>query len=177
MDLTFRRTENELIEVVKQRQKKKANQKLCLNVSIATTLWMRHMFAPKKGSQVKGPFVVLSITVPDVTHHAFPLMMCVSPDPANAKNPPWPSAWNLSPPPTWTTIKVGEWVGLPTGGDTRPLVRSSLKAREQEVSAGIQERCADISQHGENHDFMESLDYFTTLRVKHAYLCWHQGSS
>ena len=175
MDLTFRRTENELIEVVKQQHKKKSNQKLCLNVSIATILWMWNMFAPKKGSRAKGPFVVLSITVPEDTH-AFPLMMCVLPDPADTQSAPWPSAWNLSPPPAWTTIKVGEWVGLPTG-DARPLVRSSLKAREQEVSAGIQERCADIAQHGENNDFMESLDYFTTLRVKHAYLCWHQGSS
>lgn len=43
-------------------------------------------------------------------------------------------------------------------------------AHERQISQGMEERCAELARHGEATDFTESLDYYTTCRVKAAFL-------
>lgn len=43
-------------------------------------------------------------------------------------------------------------------------------AQDGVIENGIQERCAQIQNHANDEDFIHSLEYYTTCRVKHAFL-------
>ena len=163
----------------KQKQKKKGKSSIRLPLPVATTLWMRDTYVCSS-HEASGQLVVLSYALSRVDQK-FPLMICIHPEQkTNAKEhqqPPWPSEWNPLPTPTWQTIHLGKWVGLPdTTASCEGIVQAYVMAREAEIESGMQNRCAEISKHGDNLEFLESLDYYTTLRVKHAYLCMNTES-
>lgn len=143
-----------------------------LPVPLATRLWV----ATGCGGGT-GDAVLFSVAAPST-----PLSLNVAFAPCHPDGPvPWP-AWDPSPPPAWQPCPVGRWFGLPDPSDTRDvaeLLRRSNRdrlAEEQCVDRGIQDRCDAIRSHGSDDGFLDSLEYYTTLRVKHAYLRMNASS-
>lgn len=139
-------------------------------LSLATHVWMT-----QQTRNCTGPFVVLSYAIPPAIVpqlRANPLFVCISNSGTGA--PPWPS-WHPEEPPQWLPLKTSpEWRTLPVaGGDVQAVLEKTKKERtdqERDTEKGIQERCASIKQQGEDASFVESLDFYTTNRVKLAYL-------
>ena len=149
-----------------------------LPVAAATTLWMRHRYIQSKVTSRlwshSNMFVVLSFWMSPTVSPVIPLMICVQShgSPASLKQPPWPSNWNHNTAPVWNAIRMDQWVSIPnTTMLCDHLVQQRNTVREQETEHAMQNRCDEITQHGQDDTFTDSLDYYTTLRVKHAYLC------
>ena len=69
-----------------------------------------------------------------------------------------------------------QWVDLTKedGGDSATLqahIERQRNAQESGISEGMQQRCTQIQSQAEDEDFVHSLEYYTTGRVKHAFLC------
>jgi hypothetical protein len=166
MVLEFRKLPDHTVTV------KKGTSVVRMSMPLATRLWMQQRHAPHKKQLAVGPFVVLSYAFPNKIKGPAPFCVCFQSGCNDATPPPWPKEWNPNTPPTWNQIPLGQWVSLPMeSGNAMKLASTSIAKREQAIQSDIQTRCAEVSQHGENESFMESLDYYTTLRVKRAYLC------
>ena len=168
MDLVFQRLPDEHISV--RRKSKRLGVGLRLSTPLATRLWMQ-LDGPRR--KPRGPFVVLSYAFPTTSASSFPFSVCFHPlgDDKCPPPPPWPTEWNPHPPPVWRSVALGEWISLPLECGNAPKMAMRASAmREQQVSSSIQERCMEVTHHGEDESFVESLDYYTTMRVKRAYL-------
>ena len=159
---------HDAVEVRQSGRGKRHNQPIRVKQSRAISLWMQHTHRPTLDNARSGRYVVLSFVVrdePDVVH------VCVSE--TDEQPPPWPNEWSNVSCPSWVPILVGEWVPVHpacTTDECQSLVNDRLHHREQTLEHDITQRCAAISQHGDDTEFTESLDFYTTLRVKHAYL-------
>ena len=167
MDLRFRALPDGAV-LVRKAVNHSRHESIRLSLEVATCLWMKHTHTSQlahKASQ-RGPLVVFSLVVGS---NPPPICICIRGD--DSRDPPWPSSWNKKTPPSWMNVEVGTWIGLPTGTkDVGSLVQGAVRHREMEVDAGIQARCQDLTKHGTDESFLESMDYYTTLRVKYAYL-------
>ena len=171
MDLRFRALPDGAV-LVRKAVNRSRHESIRLSLEVATCLWMKHTHTSHlvhKASQ-RGPLVVFSLVVGS---NPPPICICVRGEDSLSvsKHPPWPSSWNKKSPPMWMNVEVGTWIGLPAGSkEVGSLVQGAVRHREMEVGAGIQARCQDLTKHGTDESFLDSMDYYTTLRVKHAYL-------
>ena len=149
---------------------------------------------PRHSGRPDGAAVaVVSFAVPEEsTRPEWPAyFVCVSDAPAeeDALDPPkdWPRGGWCGPAPAWHTVPVGTWVALPPlvgGGAAAGSMAEEILARcardrlarESRLSRGMEDRCRLIAEHGEQEAFTETLDYYTTLRVRYAFLCWNARS-
>lgn len=154
---------------------------------VAIRLYLQH-HRPARKPTTEGHVLVLSFAVPEeVAHHAVQFV-CVSdvieegdeggegggPSPPPPPPADWPR-WAGDPPP-WRTVTGGVWTALDDGGEPGILLRACERERaqrESRVSQGLEERCRRIAEHGDQADFTGSLDYYTTLRVRCAFLRWN----
>lgn len=103
------------------------------------------------------------------------MFICVAED--DGALPPWPD-WAPTPDaPAWHPVEEDAWVPLPdpTGLGGAQLAHAQERRRaaaEEEVASDMQRRCNEITEQGDEGgaSFMASLDYYTTQRVKLAYL-------
>ena len=97
------------------------------------------------------------------------------------RSPTWPRDWHPEPPPLYqrAVVRFGEWVRLPQAGQPCDALladhREALRLRDNQRSTEIETRCQEIKAHASDEAFEESLDYYTTLRVKLAYLRMNQA--
>lgn len=94
-----------------------------------------------------------------------------STDDVDWPSPEWMSGFVQ---PTAVPIEIGAWVALPDPekGDPKPILHASHRRRalrEQQIATGIEDRCRAVSSHGTSENFVDSLDYYTTQRVKLAF--------
>jgi hypothetical protein len=134
-------------------------------LAAATRLWA-HMDAAARPPA--GPYVVLAFASPDPEAR---LSVCVGE--AADQRPPWP-AWHPGPAPAPVPVAVGAWTSLPVpGGPVRAVLARQTRrklAAEHAIDADIQGRCAAIRRDADDDAFTAGLDYYTTCRVKAAYL-------
>lgn len=135
----------------------------------ATALWLAG--APRREP---GQFVVLSFALTPETPRTLRIIVHHGKNPHHPPPPPvWP-VWHPLRPPQWRQCPVGRWVGLPnTDEGCNEAVQHSERVHataQREAANGIQGRCDSIVQQGEDPDFQETLDYYTTMRVKLACL-------
>lgn len=68
---------------------------------------------------------------------------------------------------------MGAWLSLPDPhGPLDDLLRQAERKqniREHDIAQGIENRCQAVVAHGNTDAFIESLDYYTTVRVKCAF--------
>lgn len=150
----------------------------------------RHVFARRvaSGDTVRVPVAVATemwvATAPAPTASAFALFslavvaagsgrMHIAFSESDVPPPPWPPWRTVDPPPAWQPCPLGQWCALPdvTQACSADLLRQHARdqrAADVEVRRGIEDRCQQIQQHGDDAAFTESLDYYTTLRVKRA---------
>ena len=170
MDLKFRTLPDGVV-LVRKAVDKSRHESIRLSMEVATCLWMKHTHTAHlvHKDRQHGLLVAFSLVVGT---NPPPICICVRGEESpKSKDPPWPSTWNKNAPPTWMDVEVGTWIGLPNGSkDVSTLVQGAVRHREMEVDAGIKARCQDLTNHGTDESFLESMDYYTTLRVKHAYL-------
>ena len=137
-----------------------------LPLQLATTLWLRR-FAERPPS---SPFVVLSYAIhPDRTQECRTMLVFLKM--RAMEGVAWP-AWHPRAAPTCRTVRVGDWVALP-GGEPHAVVTTATRYQQKMGrgnETGIRQRCDDVVRQGEDPDFAQSLDYYTTQRVKYAYL-------
>lgn len=90
----------------------------------------------------------------------------------------WPT-WHPSPEriPQWIPIPRAQWIRLPTSKDSSlacaDILACQVKSQrltEQDRDRQIQNRCEQIVKEGEADDAMNTLEYYTKVRVKGAYL-------
>lgn len=89
-------------------------------------------------------------------------------------HPEWPEfapASHLSPTHIWLPLHA--WTALPHPDlDYSPLFQQAIRmenGKESHKSRELEERCKQIVSDGTNNDYTETLDYYTTLRVKCAF--------
>lgn len=95
------------------------------------------------------------------------LFVCITPNEV-----PWPEWAAAEARPTPVGAGTG-WIALPThdAAAAGALVRAAAAQREARIADGMQDRCNLITRHSDEGDaFLESLDYYTTQRVKLACL-------
>ena len=146
---------------------------------VALQMWLHR---PRSGS-LSSSFAVLSFAIPQTKSGGTQPVgfVCVS-DSDGAEPPEWPEdvSW-AGPCPVWQPVARGEWIPVlsvrPNEKACQTLARNVLdqcvreqRKQEQQMSKNINDRCAEISKHGEDASFTESVDYYTTLRVKYAFL-------
>jgi hypothetical protein len=137
---------------------------------VATALWV----AAGPGGGGGATAVLVSFGVPLGTTTR--LSVTLSPVDPSATPPPWPR-WHPTPAPAWQRCPVGVWCGLPHLGPSEAVLRRCAQrqeAREGAIERDIDGRCGRIQQHGDDDAFTESLDYYTTQRVKLA--CLHMNA-
>ena len=136
------------------------------DVATGTRLWATGS-TPARGS---GPYAVLSYAIDPAKDTG--LFICVSG--SEARDPPWP-AWHPAPAPQWRRVAAGAWVSVPdtddSAGEVVGAAAQSHRVRETGIARGMQDRCDDIVRHGTDEAMCESLDYYTTCRVKRAFQC------
>lgn len=130
----------------------------------AVLLWLLH---DQNQSTEPRRCVVIAYAV----HRAQPMAICITED---ASVPPlWPRWTETNPPPAWRAVRAREWIGLPgCDGATAEVLQSqavSHRLRERDLESDMQDRCSLI-QEGAKDEFLQTLDYYTTQRVKMAYL-------
>lgn len=140
-------------------------------LALASRIWAGGAAGPPPRGT--GPYVVLSYAIdPAQEEEDTGMFVCAARTQARAA--PWP-AWHPAPAPLWRRVTVGEWVAVPDPGDAAAAKRvvgaavRSHTARETGIARDIQSRCDNIVQHGQDASLHESLDYYTTCRVKRAF--------
>lgn len=137
-------------------------------LAAATALWLAG-----RPTSASGSVVLLSFATPGINGCA--RMNVVVTESDMGPPVPWPR-WHPHPAPAWRRCAVGEWLSLPSLQQGEPAYDVVVKhgreqaAKEGVIDRAIGDRCREIVQHGEREDFRDTLDYYTTLRVKHAYL-------
>lgn len=137
-------------------------------LSVATALWVAG--GPQVAPRSAGAGVVL-LSFGNPTGLAGRLNVAIAAT-QDGTPPPWP-AWHPEQPPAWQPCPVGRWVGLPHLGPGDGILRrctTQWEASENAIDRGIEDRCGQIREHSADDTFVESLDYYTTQRVKLAYL-------
>jgi hypothetical protein len=131
-------------------------------VDAATALWMR------ESERVSGRFAVLSfLTAGNLPPHTF---VCVTEGAL-----PWP-AWHPDAAPETRPLSLQTWESLLTPGDTdtrdRLLKHADREARirESTITSELENRCDRIVKEGKDEGYGDSLDHYTALRVKAAFL-------
>ncbi len=140
-------------------------------VRTTTSLGLR-LWAAGNGSSArgKGRYAVLSYAIHPARNTG--VYVCIGD--TTAESPPWPE-WYPGAPPAWTAVTEGQWLSVPRTDDPPAAVvdaaARSLKVREKCVADEIQQRCADVVRQGTDNRAQDTLDYYTTLRVKRAFQC------
>lgn len=136
-------------------------------LDVATHAWVHHNSLNKPKT---GPFVVLAYALPAAAGASANMSICVTDGAAAVV--PWP-AWH-APPQSFGPLSLREWISLPEPGrSVDALLSQQIRqhaVEEQNIEAGIRDRCETIRKEADDENFMESLDYYTTCRVKCAYL-------
>lgn len=74
------------------------------------------------------------------------------------------------------SVQIGTWLSLPNADSEDATVDEIIRKverrqnmKEHAIAQGIEERCQAVVNHGEQQSFLETLDYYTTVRVKCAF--------
>lgn len=147
----------------------------CVRTTMAMglRLWAAGGAAPKKRGT--GPYAVLSYAIHPAGDTG--VHICIGDSRTElspTRQPPWPE-WHPSTPPAWHAVPEGQWLSVPRTDDPPEAVvdaaARSLKVREKGIADELQQRCTDVVRHGVDETVQETLDYYTTLRVKRAFQC------
>ena len=76
-------------------------------------------------------------------------------------------------------VKPNKWLSLNDNADMESIKADIITERMRKqtlISQDLAHRCQEVIEQGEADNYTESLDYYVTARVKHAYLCMNLES-
>jgi hypothetical protein len=175
------------VRVTNQTQK----QSILVPLPMAIRLWMKGISGGTGGG---GTFAVLSFAFTSKRDSG--IMLCTQtrfepfPGPIGLgfvadhcdARLPWPcESWATGVPrPIWTTVDLGTWIPLPDSTTHVPSVLASslkhLTTEEQTRASEIEKRCDAIRAQAADELYTDSLDYYTTCRVKHAFIAMNTAA-
>lgn len=149
-----------------------SNQSARVPLHLATVHWLRTI-----SPTVPIRYVVMTYAFQD---GSFPMTddncMMVMISESDAHPVPWPAWHPRAQGPKWVPVPTREWRRLPSlhpDDSCCDILRAQSRSSEmdtREKAQQIQSRCEQIVKDGDTENHTDSLEYYTTVRVKHAYL-------
>ena len=133
-------------------------------IPLATAVWC---LESNKDRDRNAPVVVFSFAIPQNNEtRCDTLIMFTQRSDGQAVS--WPG-WSAMPVPVPQCVPVSRWIPLPNirSPDEQTILKKVAREQsigEAETAQNMDRRCNDIAQQGNDNDFMETLDYYVTLR-------------